>query len=116
MEKTKIHWLSALDANLQIKDKKKEVQPVSGINRPLVQFINVSKRFGANQVLKGVNLSIFKGQITTIIGKSGIGKTVLLKHIIGLLEPDSGEIWLNGRSLSMMKKSEKIRLFFRQTN
>ena len=106
-----MHWLSALDANLQIKDKKKEVQPVSGINRPLVQFINVSKRFGDNQVLKGVNLSIFNGEITTIIGMSGIGKTVLLKHIIGLLEPDSGEIWLDGRLLSLMKRSEKIRLW-----
>ena len=106
-----MHWLSALDANLQIKDKKKEVQPVSGINRPLVQFKNVFKRFGDNQVLKGVNLSIFNGEITTIIGMSGIGKTVLLKHIIGLLEPDSGEIWLDGRPLSLMKRSEKIRLW-----
>ena len=87
------------------------MQPVSKINQPLVQFKNVFKRFGTNQVLNGVNLSIFKGEITTLIGKSGIGKTVLLKHIIGLLEPDSGEIWLQGRPLSIMKKSEKSRLW-----
>ena len=87
------------------------MQPACKINHPLVQFKNVFKWFGTNQVLKGVNLSIFKGEITTIIGKSGIGKTVLLKHIIGLLEPDSGEIWLQGRPLSIMKKSEKSRLW-----
>jgi phospholipid/cholesterol/gamma-HCH transport system ATP-binding protein len=106
-----MYRLSALDADVQIKGNKKERQPVSGIIQPLVQFKNVFKHFGANQVLKGVNLRIFKGEITTIIGKSGIGKTVLLKHIIGLLEPDSGEIWLNGRPLSTIKKSEKIRLW-----
>jgi phospholipid/cholesterol/gamma-HCH transport system ATP-binding protein len=87
------------------------MQTISGIDQPLIQFKNVSKRFGANQVLKKVNLSIFKGEITTIIGKSGIGKTVLLKHMIGLLEPDSGEIWLDGQLLSIMKKSEKSRFW-----
>jgi phospholipid/cholesterol/gamma-HCH transport system ATP-binding protein len=106
-----MYRLSALDANVQVKGQEKEMQPISAINQPLVQFKNVFKRFGANQVLKGVNLSIFNGEITTIIGMSGIGKTVLLKHIIGLLEPDSGEIWLDGRPLSIMKKSEKIRLW-----
>ena len=111
MKNTKMYRLSALDANVQVKGQEKEMQPVSAINRPLVQFKNVFKRFGANQVLKGVNLSIFNGEITTIIGMSGIGKTVLLKHIIGLLEPDSGEICLNGRPLYAMKKSEKIRLW-----
>ena len=105
-----MYRLSSLDARAQVKEKK-EIQPGSRINQPLVQFMNVFKRFGTNQVLNGVNLSIFKGEITTIIGKSGIGKTVLLKHIVGLLEPDSGEIWLQGRPLSIMKKSEKSRLW-----
>jgi len=106
-----MYRLSALDAEVQIKGKKKGMQPVDRMDQPLVQFKNVFKRFGANQVLKGLNLNIFRGEITTIIGKSGIGKTVLLKHIIGLLEPDSGEIWLNGRPLCTMKKAEKIRLW-----
>jgi len=105
-----MYRLSSLDGRAQVKEKK-EIQPGSRINQPLVQFKNVFKSFGTNQVLNGVNLSIFKGEITTIIGKSGIGKTVLLKHIIGLLEPDSGEIWLQGRPLSIMKKSEKSRLW-----
>jgi phospholipid/cholesterol/gamma-HCH transport system ATP-binding protein len=76
------------------------------MNQPLIQFENVYKRFGANQVLNGANLDIFQGEITTVIGKSGMGKSVLLKHIIGLLEPDAGRILFQGRSLSEMKRAE----------
>lgn len=72
----------------------------------LIQFENIFKTFGANHVLQGVTLSIYKGEVTTIIGKSGVGKSVLLKHIIGLLYPDTGEIFLYGRPLSKMKKDE----------
>ncbi|MBW1802792.1 MAG: ABC transporter ATP-binding protein, partial [Deltaproteobacteria bacterium] len=74
---------------------------------PLIQFINVSKRFGNLDVLKDTNFSINEGEVTTIIGKSGEGKTVLLRHIIGLLEPDSGEILFRGQPFSKMKKNEK---------
>jgi phospholipid/cholesterol/gamma-HCH transport system ATP-binding protein len=77
------------------------------MDEPLIQFNQVCKRFGDNVVLDGVDLSIFQGQVTTIIGKSGIGKSVLLKHIIGLLEPDAGEILFEGRSLSAMTKAER---------
>jgi phospholipid/cholesterol/gamma-HCH transport system ATP-binding protein len=76
------------------------------MNQPLIQFDNVYKRFGANQVLNGVNLSIYQGEITTIIGMSGMGKSVLLKHIIGLLKPDSGRILYQGRPLYDMKKAD----------
>ena len=76
------------------------------MNQPLIQFENVYKRFGANQVLNGANLDIFQGEITTIIGKSGMGKSVLLKHIIGLLKPDSGKILFQGQALSEMKRAE----------
>jgi len=74
---------------------------------PLIQLVDVHKTFGDNKVLNGANLSIFEGQVTTIIGKSGGGKSVLLKHIIGLMEPDSGKILFRGRSLSEMQKAEK---------
>ncbi len=76
------------------------------MERPIIQFYNVFKKFGANEVLRGVSLRIFQGQVTTIIGKSGIGKSVLLKHIIGLLQPDAGEILLYGQSISKMKPSQ----------
>jgi len=77
------------------------------MNHPLIQFKNTTKRFGQNVVLDGVNLSIFRGEITAIIGKSGTGKSVLLKHIIGLLEPDSGEVFFDGKSLEKMKAAER---------
>ena len=77
------------------------------MTQPLIQFNAVHKRFGDNVVLEGVDLSIYKGQVTTIIGKSGIGKSVLLKHIIGLLEPDAGEILFEGKPLSALTASER---------
>ncbi|OPY83565.1 MAG: putative phospholipid import ATP-binding protein MlaF [Syntrophorhabdus sp. PtaU1.Bin153] len=73
---------------------------------PLVEFRDVTKRFGDKTVLDGITLKIYENQITTIIGKSGGGKSVLLKHIIGLLEPDSGVIMFQGKPLHAMKKSE----------
>ena len=53
-----------------------------------------------------INLKIYEDQITTIIGKSGTGKSVLLKHIIGLLKPDGGAILFEGKPVRAMKKSE----------
>lgn len=75
--------------------------------QPLIELNNTVKRFGENTVLNGVNLSIFRGEITSIIGKSGVGKSVLLKHIIGLFEPDGGEVLYEGKPLSSMKRAEK---------
>ena len=77
---------------------------------PLIELRNISKKFADNAVLNGVNLSIFKGQITTIIGKSGEGKSVLLKHIIGLLKPDTGSILFNGKPLLALKSYERRKL------
>ena len=57
------------------------------MDAPLIEFRNVTKRFGEKTMLDKVNLKIYENQITTIIGKSGAGKSVLLKHIIGLLTP-----------------------------
>jgi len=73
---------------------------------PLIEFRNVTKRFGEKTVLNKVNLKIYENQITTIIGKSGTGKSVLLKHIIGLLKPDEGTILFEGNPVNEMKKSE----------
>ncbi len=73
---------------------------------PLIEFRNVTKRFGEKTVLDRINLKIYENEITTIIGKSGTGKTVLLKHIIGLLKPDEGVILFAGKPLGEMKKKE----------
>ena len=76
------------------------------MNTPLIEFKNITKCFGSQTVLQNVNLQIYEGQVTTIIGLSGSGKSVLLKHIIGLLKPDEGTILFRGKPLTEMKKSE----------
>ncbi|OPY60699.1 MAG: putative phospholipid import ATP-binding protein MlaF [Syntrophorhabdaceae bacterium PtaU1.Bin034] len=73
---------------------------------PLIEFRDVTKRFERKTVLNRVNLKIYENEITTIIGKSGTGKTVLLKHIIGLLRPDEGTILFRGIPVNEMKRSE----------
>jgi phospholipid/cholesterol/gamma-HCH transport system ATP-binding protein len=77
------------------------------MDQPLIQFKDAVKRFGDNPVLDRVNLSIYKGEITSIIGKSGTGKSVLLKHIIGLYQPDSGQVLFEGMPLSKMKSGAR---------
>jgi len=80
---------------------------------PLIEFKNITKRFGSQIVLQNVNLQIYEGQVTTIIGLSGSGKSVLLKHIIGLLKPDEGTILFRGKPLTEMTKSEIAALLAR---
>jgi phospholipid/cholesterol/gamma-HCH transport system ATP-binding protein len=76
----------------------------------MIEIKNLKKSFGENHVLKGVNLNIERGQTTVIIGSSGCGKSVLLKHIIGLLKPDSGEIWIDGEEITTMKDKDLYRI------
>lgn len=73
---------------------------------PLIEFKDVTKRFGDRTILEKVNLEIYEGDVTTIIGLSGTGKSVMLKHIIGLLRPTAGEIRFRGRSLNQMSRSD----------
>lgn len=61
----------------------------------MIEIRGVHKSFGALKVLRGVDLQIPKGEITVILGRSGVGKSVLLKHIIGLIKPDRGRIWID---------------------
>ncbi|MFP4167030.1 MAG: ABC transporter ATP-binding protein [Opitutales bacterium] len=66
---------------------------------PFLRIRRLKKRFGTNKVLDGVDLDVERGKVTTIVGKSGIGKSVLLKCMVGLLKPDSGTIELDGQPL-----------------
>ena len=77
---------------------------------PIIKLQKVHKAFRANQVLRGVDLAIYPGEVTSIIGQSGGGKSVLLKHIIGLMRPDSGSILFRGRQLSTMPFRERRQL------
>ena len=66
---------------------------------PLIEIKDVKKSFDGTQIVKGMNLTIYKGEFLTLLGPSGCGKTTLLRMIGGFLEPDSGEILLEGKSL-----------------
>ncbi len=69
----------------------------------MIKLVNVQKSFGSQIVLRGATLEIPKGKLTTIIGRSGEGKSVLLKHMIGLLQPDRGEVWVNDVEISRLR-------------
>jgi len=77
----------------------------------MIQLINVWKYFRDKRILSGLNLEIETGKITTIIGRSGCGKSVMLKHIVGLLRPDDGKVFIEGEDISEMTPQElsKIR-------
>lgn len=72
----------------------------------MIEFIDVYKSFGSKHVLKGVNLSVSTGQIMFIIGASGAGKSVLVKHLVGLLRPDSGRVMLDGIDVTALTEEE----------
>ena len=69
----------------------------------MIKLVGVEKALGNQRVLRGVTLSIPPGKLTTIIGPSGEGKSVLLKHMIGLLKPDRGEVWVGNEDISRLK-------------
>ena len=77
-------------------------------------FEDVHKSFGPHKVLNGLNMKIPRGGITVIIGRSGTGKSVTLKHAMGLLAPDHGRIWIGDRELTRMTDRERraVRLKF----
>jgi phospholipid/cholesterol/gamma-HCH transport system ATP-binding protein len=62
----------------------------------VIEFRDIHKAFGGKPVLRGMNLSIGKGEVLFIIGTSGVGKSVTIKHLVGLLQVDAGEIWFDG--------------------
>jgi len=72
----------------------------------MIRVDNLSKSFGDKKVLDNVNLNINRGETFLIIGRSGAGKTVLLKSIVGLVRPDSGGIFINGKDLTTFKKNQ----------
>ncbi len=69
----------------------------------MIKLVGVEKTLGGQHVLRGVDLSIPAGKLTTIIGRSGSGKSVLLKHMIGLMPPDRGQVMIDGTDIARMK-------------
>lgn len=72
----------------------------------MIKIVNLRKSFDDFDILKGVNLEIPKGKTTAIIGRSGGGKSVLLKHLVGLLKPDSGQIYVDDVEITKLRGKE----------
>ncbi len=72
----------------------------------MLEFKSVAKSFSGKRVLNDLSFKVAKGEIVFVIGRSGTGKSVLLKQIVGLLAPDSGEIWLEGKKISGLTERE----------
>ncbi len=72
----------------------------------MIQILDIHKRFGEQEVLRGVSLNVPRGEIMVIIGGSGAGKTVLLKHLIGLVRPDQGRIFVEGVDICRLRRWE----------
>ncbi len=76
----------------------------------MIEVRDLTKRFGTQHVLDGVSFRIENGESVSIIGRSGGGKSVLLKHIIGLLQPDAGEVFIDGENIVTMNERQLLRV------
>jgi phospholipid/cholesterol/gamma-HCH transport system ATP-binding protein len=76
----------------------------------MIRIVDVHKYFGETRALRGVNLEIEKGETMVIMGQSGSGKSVLIKHLIGILKPDRGEIYVDGEEITHLKEDELQRI------
>jgi phospholipid/cholesterol/gamma-HCH transport system ATP-binding protein len=79
-------------------------------NTPLIRVQNLSKSFGSNKVLDCLSFELYEKESFVIIGGSGTGKSVLIKCILGLLQADSGKIWIKGKDISALSSSERQQL------
>ena len=76
----------------------------------MIRLVDVHKAFGPKRVLDGFTLDVVEGETMVIIGYSGTGKSVAIKHIVGLLEPDSGEVWVDGLEVHGLPRRELYKL------
>jgi phospholipid/cholesterol/gamma-HCH transport system ATP-binding protein len=96
-------------------DEAEEYEFHTGVIRPseapdAIEFIDVHKSFGRNHVLRGLNMGLPEGKISMIIGPSGTGKSVCIKHIVGLLYPDQGDVLVHGQSIPSLPDAELFEL------
>ena len=76
----------------------------------MIRLVNVHKSFGPKHVLEGFTLDVVESETMVIIGYSGTGKSVAIKHIVGLLEPDRGEVWVDGREVPKLPRRDLYEL------
>lgn len=82
----------------------------AGVNRdePYIRFVHVSKAFDDQPVLADVSFEVHAGEMVVVLGRSGVGKSVTLKHILGFLQPDEGQVFVAGREVSRMAEEELV--------
>jgi phospholipid/cholesterol/gamma-HCH transport system ATP-binding protein len=73
---------------------------------PMIAVRSLAKKIGQQEILRGVDLEVATGETLAIIGRSGGGKSVLLKHLVGLIAPDAGEIWIDGQNITGMNERQ----------
>ena len=83
-------------------------QPCASNEQSIVSVKGIEKSFGLNRVLNGIDLDFERGKTTVILGPSGTGKSVLLKHIVGLIKPDAGEVYFEGTRVDTLKEPELV--------
>ena len=79
-------------------------------NRTIIELKGVKKAFGSQRVLDGVTCQIPEREITVIMGPSGTGKSVMLRHFVGLLTPDEGEVWVDGNNVAKLSETKLLEL------
>src|SRR5438874_13508440 len=87
---------------------KSSTQPhlVADNSSPMIAVRSLAKKIGQQEILRGVDLKVATGETLAIIGRSGGGKSVLLKHLVGLMTPDTGEIWIQGQNIIGMNERQ----------
>ena len=89
-----------------LSQKPSKTHLVRGNSSPMVAVRSLAKSIGQQQILRGVDLEVATGETLAIIGRSGGGKSVLLKHLVGLMTPDAGEIWIQGQNIIGMNERQ----------
>lgn len=83
---------------------------IRAVSSSLIQFSGVAKRFGPKVIYRGLDLEIRRGEVFTVLGGSGVGKSVMLKMLIGLLTADEGHIYFDGADVTQMSEDELARV------
>lgn len=93
-------------ATIRTRRQNTETNKLVDIPNPIIELRRVTKSFGSQRVLDDVDLRVERGRTTVIIGRSGTGKSVLLKHIVGLLKPDRGEVYYEGQRIDLLTERQ----------
>lgn len=94
---------------METKDKDKPARSKASLDENVIELRSLKKAFGDHEVLKKVDLQVAKGENVVVLGKSGSGKSVIIKCIVQLIKPDAGEIFVLGQDLQKLEESELLK-------